>query len=127
VVAALEDSLDFQLAIGKARIEQRMRALASYFRSRAVEIPHVKLYTSNDPRLAGGMTSLGLDNVPADRAREYLRVKYDVYTAARARGERYPADPHGVTGFRVSTHYYNTFEQVDRVLAGLKELAAGKA
>lgn len=126
VVAALEDSLDFQLAIGKARIEQRVRALGNYFRQRAAEIPNVVLYTSRDPRLSGGITSLGLQNVPADRAREYLRQRYEIYTAARAKGERYPADPHGVVGLRVSTHYYNTYEEADRVLAGLRDLAGGK-
>ena len=127
VVAALEDSLDFQLAIGKQRIEQRVRALSSYFRRQAAEIPRVVLYTSNDPALSAGITSLAVTSVPAETAREHLRERYDVYTAARAKGQRYPADPHGVTGFRVSTHFYNTFEQVERVLTGLRELAAGKS
>jgi isopenicillin-N epimerase len=126
VVAALDVSLDFQLAIGKTRIEQRVRGLASYFRREAAQIPHVVLYTSNDPALSAGITSLGLDNVGAVQAREYLRQRYDVYTAERARGQRYPADPHGVTGFRVSTHFYNTFEQVERILTGLRELTNGK-
>jgi selenocysteine lyase/cysteine desulfurase len=127
VVAALEDALDFQLAVGRARIEQRMRALASYLRSKAAEIPHVKLYTSNDPRLSGAMTSLAMDNVAPERLREYLRQRYDIYTAPRSVGERYPADPHGVPGIRVSTHYYNTFEQVERVLSALKDLASARA
>lgn len=126
VVAALEDSLDLQSAIGPARIEQRVRALASYLRNGAAELPAVRLYTSNAPRLSGGMTSLSVEGVPPARLREYLRQKHDVYTAARARGERYPADPHGVEGIRISTHYYNTFEQVDRVLTALRELSKGR-
>src|SRR5262249_19948065 len=126
VVAALGDSLDFQLAIGKPRIEQRVRSLASYFRRKAAEVPHVVLYTSNDPALSAGITSLGMDNVEAAQAREYLRQRYDVYTAVRARGQQYPADPHGVTGFRVPTLFYNRFERVERVLAGLGDLANGK-
>lgn len=127
VVAALEHALDFQRAIGQERIEQRVRDLGNYFRARASEIPHVVLYTAVDPRLAAGLTSLALENVPSVRAREYLRQRFDVYTAARTRGERYPSDPHGVTGFRVSTHYYNTYEEVDRLLGGLKALATGAA
>jgi isopenicillin-N epimerase len=126
VVAALGDSLDFQLAIGKHRIEQRVRDLAGYFRRKAAEIPHVLLYTSNDPALSAGITTLCLDNVSPIQVREYLRQRYDVYTAARAKGQQYPADPHGVAGFRVSTHFYNTFEQVERVLDGLRALANGK-
>lgn len=127
VVAALEDALDFQRAIGQPRIEQRVRELGNYLRACASEIPHVVLYTSSDPRLAAGMTSLALDNVPSVRAREYLRQRHEVYTAARSRGERYPSDPHGVTGFRVSTHYYNTYDEVDRLLDGLKALATDHA
>ena len=73
------------------------------------------------------MTSLGMDNVQPSRLREYLRQRFDVYTAERSAGVKYPADPHGVEGIRVSTHYYNTFEQVDRVLEGLRELSSGKA
>ena len=44
-VMALEDTLDFQLAIGRARIEDRGRALGSYLRRNASEIPKVKVYT----------------------------------------------------------------------------------
>ena len=73
------------------------------------------------------MTSLTLDKVSPLRLREHLRQRYDAYTAERQRGERYPADPHGVEGIRVSTHYYNTFEQVDRVLEGLRDLTGGRA
>jgi isopenicillin-N epimerase len=127
VVAALEDAIDFYNAVGKARIEQRVRALSNHLRSQAAEIPHVKLYTSNDPRLSGAMTSLGMDNVAPVRLREYLRQRFDIYTAERAKGITYPADPHGVEGIRISTHYYNTFEQVEKVLQGLRELSGAKA
>ncbi len=127
LVAALEDAIDFQLAIGPQRIEQRVRSLAGYLRTRAAEIPRVKLYSSNAPALSGGMTSLGLDNVRPARLIEYLRQRFDVYVASRAKGSRYPADPHGVEGIRISTHYFNTFEQVDRVLQALQDLSSGKA
>jgi selenocysteine lyase/cysteine desulfurase len=101
--------------------------MGQYFRAKAASIPHVVVYTPQDPAMAAGLTSLTLDNVDPVRAREYLRTRHDVYTAARAKGERYPADPNGVSGFRVSTHYYNTYEEVDRVLTGLRELATGAA
>jgi isopenicillin-N epimerase len=126
-VAVLNDSLDFQNAIGRSRIEHRIRSLASYFRTQAAEIPHARLFTSNDPRLSGAMTSLRLDNVSPTKVREHLRQKYDVYVSERTVGPKYPSDPHGIEGIRVSTHYYNTYEQIDRILHGLRELAEGKA
>ena len=114
-VAALEDTLDFQLAIGRARIEQRGRALGSYLRSKAADIPKVKVYTPNDPAMSCASSNVGIEGVSGRRIGEYLRQKYDTYI------------PGGGTGVRISTHYFNTFEQVDRVLKALRELASGVA
>jgi selenocysteine lyase/cysteine desulfurase len=114
-VAALEDTLDFQLAIGRARIEQRGRALGSYLRSRAAEIPKVKVFTPSDPAMSCASTSLGMEGISGQRLREYLRQKYDAYI------------PGGGTSVRISTHFFNTFEHVDRVLKALKELTTGVA
>jgi selenocysteine lyase/cysteine desulfurase len=114
-VAALEDILDFHLAIGRSRIEQRTRALGSYLRARATDIPKIKIYTPNDPEMACGSTNLGIEGVSGHRIREYLRQKYDAYI------------PGGGNSVRVSTHFFNTFEQVDRVLRALTELSSGVA
>lgn len=114
-VAALEDILDFHNAIGPARLEQRTRELGSYLRRNAVEIPKVKIYTPMDPSMSCGSTTLGIDGVPGMRFREYLRQKYDAYV------------PAGGTHLRISTHFFNTFEQCDRVLKALKELSSGAA
>lgn len=111
-VAAFEDTLDFQLAIGRARIEDRGRALGSYLRTKAAEIPKVKVYTPSDPTMSCASSNLGIDGVPGSRLREYLRQKYDAYI------------PGGGSSVRISTHYFNTFEQVDRVLKALRELSA---
>ena len=80
-------------------------------REEAAKIPKVKVYTSNDPRLSAGISRIGIDGVPGNRIAEYLRQRYDIYIP---RG--YPS--------RFSTNYYNTFEQVNRVLKGLRELAS---
>jgi selenocysteine lyase/cysteine desulfurase len=114
-VAALEDTLDFQLAIGRARIEQRGRALGSYLRTRAAEIPKVKVLTPNDPAMSCSSTALSIDGVPGTALRELLRQKYDTYI------------PGGGSTVRISTHYFNTFEQVDRVLKAMKELTTQAA
>ena len=119
VVAALEDTLDFQNALGRSRIEQRTRGLGTYLRRKAADIPGVRLYTPSDPSMSAGITNLGVENVPGRRLKEYLRQKYDIYVPG---GSSRPG-----AAVRISTHYYNTFEQVDKVLKALSELSSGAA
>lgn len=114
-VMAFEDIIDFHRAIGPARIEQRTRALGGYLRRQAAEIPKVKIYTPADPAMSCGTTTLGIDGVPAARLREYLRQKYDTYV--QGGGDR----------IRISTAYFNTFAQVERVLEGVRTMATGAA
>ena len=114
-VAAFEDILDFHLAIGRARLEQRTRALGSYLRRNASEIAKVKVYTPLDDTMSCGSSTIGIEGMPGARIREYLRQKYDAYV------------PGGGASVRISTHFFNTFEQVDRVLRALKELSTGVA
>ena len=114
-VAAFEDILDFHLAIGRARLEQRTRALGSYLRRNAAEIAKVKVYTPMDDTMSCGSSTIGIEGIPGARIREYLRQRYDAYV------------PGGGNSVRISTHFFNTFEQADRVLQALKELSAGVA
>ena len=114
-VMTFEDIIDFHNAIGAARIEQRTRALGTYLREYAAEIPKVKVYTPSDPQMSCGSTTVGIDGVPGARLKEYLRQKHDAYV------------PGGRDRVRISTHYFNTFEQADRVLSALRDLASGVA
>lgn len=114
-VMTFEDILDFHTAIGGARIEARARSLGTYLRSGLAAIPKVKVYTPMDAAMSCGTTTAGIEGVPAARIREYLRQKYDTYV------------PGGSDRIRVSTHYFNTHEQADRVLSAYRELASGVA
>lgn len=126
-VELLGDAIDYQLAIGRDRIERRIRALGTYLRSKAAEIPGVTLYTSNDPRLSAGMTTLSVGSLTGDIVHEHLLNRHNVYTSPRSRGPVYPADPAGFDGVRISTAYFNSFDEVDLVLEGLGELASRSA
>ncbi len=119
VVASLEDTLDFQNALGRDRIEQRTRDLGTYLRKQAAAIDRVKLYTPTQPSMSAGITSIGVDGVSGKKLKEYLRQNYDTYVPG---GSNRPGAP-----VRFSTHYYNTFEQVDTVVQALREMASSSA
>jgi selenocysteine lyase/cysteine desulfurase len=66
-----------------------------------------------DPTMSAGTSTIAVEGVTGSQMREYLRQKYDAYI------------PSGGASARISTHFFNTYEQADRVLKALKELSIG--
>jgi selenocysteine lyase/cysteine desulfurase len=117
LIIALGEALDFQNHIGKGRIERRVKTLALYLKEELEKIPGVKLHTSKDPYLSGGLTAFSVEGVEPAYIVDYLREKYNL--VIRTIGtEGKPT--HGV---RVSTHIYTSLKDVDLVLEGVRTLA----
>jgi len=116
LVVALGEALDFQNAIGKERIERRIKALAGYLKKELKKIPGVKLHTSQDPYLSGGLTAFSVEGVEPEKMVNYLREKYNI--VIRTIGNKKA----GTYGVRVSTHIYVSFKHIDMVLEGIKHL-----
>jgi isopenicillin-N epimerase len=109
------DAIDFQAALGWAAICGRFRELAAYTRRRLDGLAGLRLTTPADPALHGTMTTFwwppGLD---AERLRQQLwerRIEAVV-------GEW----PEGLT-LRVSTHFYTTEAEIDRLADSVPRLA----
>jgi selenocysteine lyase/cysteine desulfurase len=115
LVLASGAAMDFQNAIGRERIEARVRSLASRVRERIQGIEGVEIYTSSHPALHCGLTGftfgkfLNKDVVETLLHRHHVRARYTDY---------------GLNTVRVSTHHYNTEAQVDRLAAGLEDMLA---
>lgn len=110
----LAAAFDLQDRLGRARIEARIRELALYARLRLQELPGVQVLTPNHPFLWAGLLSF---TVPAPSLR--------ALAAALAEEDRIVIRPvtHSGSGFdalRVSTHIYNTHDEVDRLLHALE-------
>jgi len=113
LVLATGAALDFQNAIGRERIEARVRSLAALLRSRLREIPGVKIYTSDHPALGCGLTGFTFTGFLNRDVMETLLQRHHV----RVRTTEY-----GLNTVRVSTHHYNTEDQVERLAEGLKDI-----
>ena len=110
------DAIDFQAALGWAAIRERVRELATYTRRRFDGLAGLRLTTPADPALHGAMTAFwwppGLD---AERLQQQLwdrRIEAVV-------GEW----PDGLT-LRVSTHFYTTEAEIDRLADVVPRLAS---
>ncbi len=114
---ALGEAIDFQTRIGKDRIERRVRTLATRLKEGLRSIPGVRLHTSMDPYLSGGLTAFSVEGVEPGRIVNWLHEKYNLII--RTIG----SDRAGTRGVRVSTHIFHRDSDVDTVLEGVKHLA----
>ncbi len=116
LIIALGEALNFQNYVGKARIERRIKALAGYLKQELKKIPGVKLHTSEDPYLSGGLTAFSITGLDPQDVVDYVREKYNI--VIRTVGNREA----GTYGCRVSTHMYCSYDMIDQLLEGIRTL-----
>ena len=109
-LAAVATAVDFHLAIGPARVEARVYALAGALKAGLKEAG-VGLVTPPDAALSAGVCVV---RVPPGRREEVYNNLYAEHGIAGA--------PTG--GLRLCPHVYNTREHVERALRGVKALLA---
>lgn len=116
LTVALGEAVDFQNVIGKQRIERRIKALAGYLKRELKRIPGVRLYTSEDPYLSGGLTSFSVEGVEAQKIVDYVRERYNIVVRTIGNVEK------GTYGVRVSTPIYVNFKHIMMFLEGVQHL-----
>jgi isopenicillin-N epimerase len=121
LVCALGEALNFQNAIGKKRIERRVKALAGYLKQELHKIPGVKVHTPEDPYLSGGLTAFSLDGVDPARVVDYVREKHNLVVRTVGNKEA------GTYAVRVSTPIYITYNDIDSLLEGVRNLLNHRA
>lgn len=115
-VMALGAALDFHDAIGRTRIEARVRELAGHLRQGLAEIPGVTIVTPRTPLLSGGLTTFTINGVSNEITRKYVLDNENIYiTGSRLNGNT----------CRVSTHFYTLRSEIDRLLDAIRRVAGG--
>jgi isopenicillin-N epimerase len=115
---AVPAALDFQTALGFDRIRSHNAALVAYARDRLGRIRGLAPATPCHPELHGFMTAFRLPaGVDAPGWRRVLWEKYRIEVPIVER-------PDGLL-VRVSTHFYNTIAEVDRLADALECLLHG--
>jgi isopenicillin-N epimerase len=113
---ALGEAIDFQNVIGRDRIERRVKALATYLKKELSKISGVRLHTSDDLYLSGGLTAFSIKGIEAEKIVNYLREKYNIVIRTIGR------ERDNTRGVRVSTHIFVSFKHIDMVIEGIKHL-----
>ncbi len=113
--AAIKPALDFLDSIGMDAIFARDRMLSDYLKEQLMEMPGISLGTSTDHALSSpGITSFGVAGWDTSLLRGILRGKAGIVVS---RDQRRSHDM-----IRVSTHFYNTPSEIDRLIEVLKEI-----
>lgn len=117
LIFSLGEAIDFQNIIGKNRIERRIKTLAGYLKKELQALPKVRLHTSLDPYLSGGLTAFSIGGVDPKTIVNFLREKYNIVIRTIGR------ETDNTKGVRVSTNVYISFKHIDMFLEGVNHLA----
>ncbi|MDP2391606.1 MAG: aminotransferase class V-fold PLP-dependent enzyme, partial [Acidobacteriota bacterium] len=108
---AFREALEFQTKVGRAAIEQRSRALANQLIAGLSKLPEVKVWTSPNPALNAAVVSFQAGSLNGPRLGQALYEKDKIGTAGRGAGDR--------GGLRASPHFYNSPEEIDRLVGAV--------
>jgi len=120
IIVALGEAMDFQNVLGRQRIERRIKALAGYLKKELKKIPGVRLHTSEDPCLSGGLTAFSIEGIDPRKIVSYVREKYNIVIRTVGNKDK------GTYGVRVSTPTYVTYKHLELFLEGIKTLVNHK-
>jgi selenocysteine lyase/cysteine desulfurase len=121
LIFALDEALNFHNAIGQARIERRIKALAGQLKQELRKIPGVKIHTPDDPYLSAGLTAFSLEGVDPAKIVDYVREKYNIVVRTIGNKEA------GTLAVRVSTPIYVTVRDIADLVEGVRTLASRRA
>jgi len=108
-------AIDFLMKIGMENVWARDAALSRAFLNGLQEIPNTEILSPLDQAERSAMITFKLKNMEYQKLQSFLAEKYKL----RTRG----VSEAGLNALRVSWHIYNSFEEVNRVLEGVRAAA----
>ena len=110
-VIAFGEALKLQTTIGRAAIERRSRELAQALIGGLKKIPGVKVWTHEEPARSAAIVSFQPGSLNANSLATRLYENDRIAVMARGGSDR--------PGLRVSPHFYNLREEVDRFVGAV--------
>jgi isopenicillin-N epimerase len=112
-IAAVADAVAFQGGIGRTVIEARSRQLARALMDGLAKLPGVRVWTPTDPSQSAAIVIFQPGTLDPRRLGTALAANEKIVCTARA-GQQNP-------GLRLSPHFYNTLDEMDRTVAAIKK------
>jgi len=110
------EAINFQLAIGNKRKEERVRYLKNYWAERVINVPKVKIKTSLKSAYSCAICGVSIDGIGPRELERILFTRYKIHTV--------PIDYENVSCVRVTPHVYTRLPELDKFVRAIKEIAA---
>ncbi len=112
-IAAVVEALDFQRTIGRDVIERRSRALAGHLMKQLAGLDGVKLWTDPAPDRSAAIVIFKPGTLDPRKLGDALAAKERMVVTVRGANGTNP-------GLRVAPHFYNTMEEMDRLVGAVR-------
>jgi selenocysteine lyase/cysteine desulfurase len=113
---AVGQAVDFHLAIGTRRKQERLKYLKAYWSEQVKDMPGIRFYTSLRPERSCALCNFGLDGVKTADLEARLLDKYRIHTS--------PIVWENIDGVRVTPHVYTQPQELDLLVRAIREIAA---
>jgi selenocysteine lyase/cysteine desulfurase len=112
---AIAQAIDFHLTIGAKRKQQRLHQLKNYWMEKTADLPGIHFATSKNPAYGCAIGHVGFAEKKGAQIESFLLDKFKVHTVA--------IDYEKLSGIRITPNVYTSFEDLDRLVKGLKEFS----
>jgi selenocysteine lyase/cysteine desulfurase len=112
------EAVNFQMAIGSKRKEERIRYLKNYWATKVQHLPKVKLHTSLKPEYSCAICGVSIDGMTPAQLDAALFNQYKIHQVSIVF--------ENVSCVRITPHVYTTLADLDKLVKAITEIA-GKA
>lgn len=112
------EAVNFQMAIGGKRKEDRIRYLKNYWAKKVAEIPKVKIHTSFKPEYACAICGVSIDGMTPGELDSALFNTYKIHTVGIVW--------ENISCVRITPHVYTRTQDLDKLVKAITELADKK-
>jgi len=112
------EAVNFQMAIGGKRKEDRIRYLKNYWAKKVAEVPKVKIHTSFKPEYACAICGVSIDGMTPGELDGALFNTYKIHTVGIVW--------ENISCVRITPHVYTRIQDLDKLVKAITELATKK-
>ncbi len=112
------EAINFQLAIGSKRKEERIRYLKNYWTEKVKDIPKVKIHTSLQPKYSCAICGISIDGMTPGELDGALFNNYKIHSVGIVW--------ENISCVRITPHVYTRINDLDKLVRAIGEISAKK-